>query len=146
VTFDARQLFERFARAISDRDVVTIRGLVHPDFVGFYPQSGERFGSDLFVTQLEQYPTGPREPVSDVPPVRVVSDDGRWVITPAYTVVPLVEPSKYTAVTSAVYPDGSEWHIVIMVELREGLIYRSDSYFAPVLPAPLGDSMPSRRG
>jgi hypothetical protein len=34
------------------------------------------------------------------------------------------------------YPDGSEWHIVAVLELRDGKILRQTDYFGPAYPAP----------
>jgi hypothetical protein len=34
------------------------------------------------------------------------------------------------------YPNGEEWHLVQLVELRDGLIWRLTSYFAAPFEAP----------
>jgi len=136
VTFDARQFFVRMARALNEGDVATLSVMVHPEVVSDFPQSGERLrGIAAFLAQIEEYPGGPPEN-ADLPPATVLGDEERWAITPAYTVVPLAGANKYTVITRAVYPDGSKWHVVCIVELRDELLYRSENFFAPDFEPP----------
>jgi hypothetical protein len=73
--------------------------------------------------------------------LEIVEGDERWAMSPAYTIVPLSQPGRYTTHVRLAYPDGSKWRAVTVVELREDRIYRVESYFAPELPAPLPESI-----
>jgi len=140
---DPRAFFEELIRAMTALDKDVLRRVVHPEFVGFFPQSGEiTRGFDQFVAGLEQYPGGPPDD-GGVTDMRLVDDEERWVITPAYTVVPLANPGLFTVVGRSKYPDGSLWHIVMSVELHAGQLYRTEVYFAPEMPAPLLEALVS---
>ena len=141
---DTRQFFERWITAMNELDFAAIETMVHPDFVAFYPQSGERFrGFASFRAQLENYPGGLTRDSADREHADIVETDERWAISPAFTVVPLTQPGRYTTITRIGYPDGTQWRTVTLVELRDNKVYRAESYFAPELPAPLATSIPS---
>ena len=138
---NTRDLFTRFAAAVNARDQQTLRHMFHPEFIAWSPQSGERsIGFDGFWAQMENYPGGVPE-MPTLPDARLLGDDDRWAITPAYTVVPLAAPNEFTILSTTTYPDGQRWHVVSIVELRDELIYRMEFFFAPELPAPLTDSI-----
>ena len=132
-----RELMTRFVQAMDTLDVMALEGLFHPDYVGEYPQSRERFrGFTAFRAQLERFPGGP--PAGDAvpePPV-IFGDDERWAITPGYTVVPLTGPDRYTTVVRARYADGTLWHNITIIEVRDELIWRTTTYFAPEFERP----------
>ena len=136
---NARDFFTRFATAVNARDRVTLEGMFHPEFITTSPQTGEvARGFDPFWEQLLTYPGG----APDMPlETRLLGDDDRWAITPSYTVVPLSAPNEFTVINRTEYPDGSIWHSVAMVELRDDLLYRLEVYFAPEMPAPLAESI-----
>ena len=60
-----------------------------------------------------------------------------YALTPSYTVI-AVDGSgdRGTAVLRVRYPDGSMWWAVNLYELRDGLIARSRTYFAPDFDPP----------
>lgn len=133
-----REFFERYVQAVATLDMATLEPMFHPDFVGFYPQSGERFrGFAAFRKQLEGYPGGLRDgggiPSSSA---QVIGTEERWAISPGYTVLPLAGPERYTTIARSTYPDGSHWWVVGIVELKDGKIYRAESYFAPDFEPP----------
>ena len=132
-----RQFFMRYMQAVTDLDFDALEEMVHPDFVGYYPQSGERYtGFPAFRAQLQNYPGGLRgRELGDVS-VDVVGLEERWAISPGYTVLPLAGPQRYTTIARAKYPDGSLWWVVAIVELKDGKIHRSDTYFAPDFDPP----------
>ena len=133
----ARQWFTEFVAAMNTLDFAELEKLVDPEFVGDYPQSGERCrGFAAFRAQIERYPGGLPASAADMREAQVVGDDERWVITPGYTVLPLAGPERYTTVVRTRYPDGSEWYIVAIVELRDGRMIRSTTYFAPEFEPP----------
>ncbi len=110
--------------------------MIHPEFVGFFPQSGERLpGFEAFAAQLVNYP-GAERPTAEIPNAQVVGSEERWAITPSYTVVPLASPSFYTILMRAEYPDGSHWHVITMVEMRDEKVFRTENYFAPEFDPP----------
>lgn len=132
-----REALTEFLRALGAQDYSTIGRLLHADYVGEYPQSRERFhGYAAFRTQLEHYPGGAPPNQNDVAEAVFVGGEDRWVITPGYTVLPLAGPDRYTAVMRVIYPDGSPWHVITIVDMRDGLIYRSTTYFAPEFDQP----------
>lgn len=138
-TFDARELFTRYVDAVNRKDLVALEKMLHPDFVGDTPQSGERVrGFAALKAQLEAWPGGLLSDSVDPNHARIVEDTERWAISPGFTVVPMAQPDRYTTVALATYPDG-RWWVITDVQLRDGLVYRTESYFAPELPAPLLD-------
>lgn len=131
-----RDLFTRFVAAMNAQDRDALAEMMAPDYVGFYPQSGERFhGFAAFWAQLERYPGG-LDSGADTDQAMLIGDDERWVITPGYTVLPLSAPERYTTVVRTSYPDGSIWHIVSIVQIRDGRIAASETYFAPEFEPP----------
>lgn len=131
-----REVMNQFVQAMNAMDFALLERLMHPDYVGDYPQSRERFrGFAAFRAQLEQYPGGAPAGSSDVE-ATVLADEERWVVTPGYTVLPLAGPDRYTAVLRTRYPDGTVWHVITIVELLDGLIHRSTTYFAPEYDPP----------
>jgi hypothetical protein len=80
-----------------------------------------------------------------MPEIRLLGEDERYAMSPAYTVVPLASPNDYTVVVRSQYPDGSWWHVINLVQIREGKLYRLDNYFAPELPSPLAESIAAYR-
>jgi hypothetical protein len=141
MTFDARAFFVRFVRAIDELDRDTLEEMIHPDLIGDMPQSGERSrGFEGFWAQLQQYPDGGiQNPLATA--ARMVEEEDRWAITPAYTVVPLAGRTEFTVLMRVQYPDGRWWHLIVLVELRDDRIYRTENYFAPEMPAPLAESI-----
>jgi hypothetical protein len=132
-----RDLFRRFVAALNDLDFEALEEIIHPDYVGHYPQSGERFrGYAAFKAQLQQYPGGLQLASADPAEAQVVGDDERWVITPGYTVLPLAGPERFTTVVRTRYPDGTLWHVVSIVQVRDGRIAAAETYFAPEFEPP----------
>lgn len=133
----ARELLTEFINYLNTNDIESMERIIHPEFEGQYPQSKERFrGFAAFRAQLEKYPGGLPGGRSDVKDALLLGDEERWVITPGYTVLPLAGPDRYTTVVQTTYPDGSRWHVITVIELRDGLIYRTISYFAPEFERP----------
>ena len=138
---DSRKLFQRWIKAMNDLDFTVLEEVLHADFVWDYPQSGERIrGFDAFRTQLEAYP-GLQPDSTDVDHAEVIEGDERWAMSPGYTVVPLAQPDRYTTLVRLVYPDGSWWHAVSVVQLRDDKVFRAETFFAPEMPAPLAESI-----
>jgi len=131
------EFFRRYARAIAELDYTALEQMIHADYVGEYPQSGERFrGFAAFRAQLEHYPGGLPATRADDPRTKVVGDEERWAITPGYTVLPLAGPERYTTVSRTSYPDGSRWWVVSILTLRDGKVAHAETYFAPEFEPP----------
>lgn len=132
-----RDFFGRYVKAIQDLDFDALEDMFHPEFVGNYPQSGERFrGFAAMKQQLQSYPGGLEGGRLPDETATVIGAEERWAISPGYTVLPLAGPERYTTIARAMYPDGSRWWVVGIVELKDGKIYRSDTYFAPEFEPP----------
>src|SRR5918994_1131735 len=132
-----RDFFKRYIQAISDGDFDTLEQMIHADYVGEYPQSGERFrGFAAFRAQLENYPGGPPTSRFEDPKTKILGDEDRWAITPGYTVLPLAGPERYTTVSRAPYPDGSRWWVVSILTMRDDKVAHAETYFAPEFDPP----------
>jgi ketosteroid isomerase-like protein len=131
---DHRKVLERFAAAMDRHDWDRLDESVHPDVVAEYPQSGERFrGIENFRAQFVNYPNFD----TATSHLEEVVGGADYALTPAYTLV-AVEGSgdKGAAIVRARYPDGSTWWAINFYELRDGLIARSRTFFAPDFEAP----------
>ncbi len=129
-----REIVERYMRAIP-RDFDTLRELHHPDFVGEYPQSGEVIrGHDNLRAANEGYSQVQSE-------TRLVTgSEDRWILAPS---LPSFTPTRivgagdtFTVEALATYPDGETYHVVAILELRDGKVFRGRTYFAAPFEAP----------
>ena len=131
---DHRQLFTEFARVVNDQDWRRLADYLHPDAVVEYPQSGERFrGVANIRAQFENYP--------DLEPGSTELDEviggTTYALTPMYTVIAVEgSGSRGTAVIRVRYPDGSRWWALNLYEIRDGLLGRQRTFFAPEFEAP----------
>jgi hypothetical protein len=135
---DSKQdFFRRYVQAIAELDFATLEGMIHPDYIGEYPQSGERFkGFAALKFQLEKYPGGLPAARFDDATTKILGEEERWVISPGYTVLPLTGPERFTTVSRAPYPDGSRWWVVSIITLKDDKIWRAETYFAPEFEPP----------
>ena len=130
-----RDVFQRWLEAIQRRDMDMLRALAHPEFQDFYPQSGElTVGVEKLIAIIQGYPGGVQALGRD----RLVGGEERFARTPIFTMVRIDgEGDNFTGISRARYPDGSHWMILNIGEIRDGLVYRTESYFAPYFdPAP----------
>lgn len=131
-----RTVVERYARAVQDKDLDAMAALVTDDFVDEMPQSGERVrGRANVLAYTGSYPGG----VGTVDPTstRLVGSEDRWVLTPMFA--PLrIEGSGdvYTYVGTVTYSNGETWQMIQIVELRQGKISKTTSWFAAPFEAP----------
>ena len=129
-----RAIVERYLRALNDRDMATVRELAHPDFEDSYPQSGELTrGAANLEAILTNYPGELQGLGQD----RVIGGEDQFVRSPLFTII-RVEGSDdtFTGIQRGRYPDGSIWFVVGVLEVRDGLIYRSQTFFAPTFEPP----------
>ena len=134
-TLSARAAFEGYLSALNARDPAALDALVHPDFEDVYPQSGERTrGLANLKAIIENYPQGGW---TDQGRDRVVGAEDRWVTTPTFIVLRIEGTGNvFTGVQQAEYPDGSEWHVIAIGEMRDGKVWRMQTFFAPKFEPP----------
>ena len=134
-TLTARAAFEAYLDALTERDMAALDALLHPDFEDVYPQSGERTrGFANLKAIIENYPGGS---LKDQGRERVEGAEDRWVATPTFTVLRIEGTGNvFTGVQRVQYPDGSEWYVVVICEMRDGKAWRIQSYFAPRFEPP----------
>lgn len=132
---DARAVFEAYLSAANARDTVALADLVHEDFEDLYPQSGERTrGLANLRAIIEGYPGGGYVGAGTQ---RVVGVEDHWVMTPAFSLL-RIEGSgdTFTGVNRGRYPDGSEWYVIVIGQVRDGKVWRTETYFAPAFEPP----------
>ena len=131
-----REIVDRFVEALGSGDADAYESALDDDAEIVYPQSGERFrGRRNLRALLDEFTShdGGFQPTLE----RVVGDDPSWMVSPAYSVV-RVEGSgeQFTATGRVRYPDGAEWHLVQLLEVRGGRISQVTSYFAEPFEPP----------
>ena len=123
------------AGVISTHDWPRLADYWHADAILDYPQSGERFrGIANIRAQFENYPElGPGS--SELQ--EVIGTPQAYALTPSYTVIGVDgSGTTGTAIIRVRYPDGSFWYAINVYELRDGLISRSRTFFAPDFDPP----------
>ena len=135
-----RRIVERYMQAMALDDFDTQDLLIHDDYLLLYPQSGERIrGRENRRAVTEAYPCrrerGLRPTVD-----HITGTDDQWIPKaswPAWSVVHLVgSTDEFTATGTIRYPDGDTWHVVALVTVRDGKIWRKTDYFAAPFDAP----------
>jgi hypothetical protein len=129
-----QELVRTYCRAVATNDHETASRLRHPDWLSDWPQSGERVTSSADMQAItDNYPGGPWRSRER----RTIGSEDELVMTPAGTIVQVAGGGDvWTAEWVNVYPDGSEWFVIDIVELRDGRVRRETLYWAPVLEAP----------
>jgi hypothetical protein len=128
------EVVHRYVEAYRNHDLATQGAARHPDWYVEYPQSGERIrGHANMAAVMADYPGGPPQ----VEQARVVGSEDRYVVTPSFTIERVVgHGDLWWGDGLAHYPDGSTWHIIVLVELRDGAVWRETQYFAERFDAP----------
>ena len=132
-----REVFQQYVDVLNRQDWESLETFLHPDYVEEYPQSGERIrGPGNLKAILTNYPDADAI-AGNIANVDVVGGEDQWKLTPMFTVV-RVEGSgdEFTGVARSRYPDGTVWHIIALVKVRDGKLWRSTTYFAQEFPAP----------
>jgi hypothetical protein len=122
------EVVRQYWAAHAAKDFDAMGALRHPDWTAEWPQSGERIRGDANArASIVEYPGG----VPHLKTGRIVGSEDRWVATPMYTVQRIIGSGDFWWGDGTVsYPDGSNWCLAVMVELRDGKIYRETDYFA----------------
>ena len=122
---------------MADQDLDAQEALLHDDYVGRYPQSGEVIrGRASFRAIGERYPgaEGGHLPVTTE---RIVGRDDEFITGPSWNLVHLAgSGDDFTTTATITYPTGEVWHAVALLTLREGRIWREVDYFAPRFDRP----------
>lgn len=130
---DSRTVVERYCRALPGEFEV-LSTLQHPEFVQEFPQSGEIIrGSENLRAIHERYPGGTPQDEME----RITGSEDRWAVSPAFTLVRITGAGDtFTSESKAIYPDGSRYRVVTVMELKDGKVFRARTYFAPEFPPP----------
>jgi hypothetical protein len=133
-----REFVDAWVAVVSTADFDRLPELLHPDCVHEYPQSGERFRGIANIRAIfENYPGGFSPGRQDHSSLRVAGGTDRWTMLPNFTVVRTTGAgNSFTSAIKAHYPDGSEWYVISVFELADGLMTRASMFFAPVFEAP----------
>lgn len=138
------QRAHRYQEATAAMDFAALGELRHPDYVCFYPQSGERFiGHDNWVAAHTDYASHFSE--EHRLDVAVKGGEQRATVTTALGTMPFastpiinVSDTRDLVVLECVgdWPDGKTYHYVLILEYRDGLVWRETNYFAEPFAAP----------
>ena len=128
------EVVRRYGMAFAASDLDALAALRHPDWEAAWPQSGERVqGHDAFAEIIGNYPGG--RPSTELS--RVVGSEDRWIMTPNNTILRMVgSGDAWWCEWRMTYPDGAVYLCVDLIELRDGLVYRENVYWAPPFEAP----------
>lgn len=131
---NGRSVFEAFLKATNGRDFKALDAVLHPDFVEMYVQSGERLNGLASVQAMaENYPGG----YEGLGPKRVVGAEDRWVTTPSFTLLRIEGTGNvFTGVQKVRYPDDSVWYAIAIAEMKDGLVWKVETFFAPTFEPP----------
>jgi hypothetical protein len=123
-----RATVDRYLQALIDRDPVARNALLHHEFRGLYPQSGERSDSAGALAEAHGYPGG-------LPRSRSIETGGGgedWIMTPLGTPVRVSgEADTWFAEALLEYASGERMFSVIVLAFRAGLVWRERRYFSP---------------
>ena len=124
----------RYGAATAAHDMTTLATLRHPEWSVFWPQSGERVHSnEAFAEIIANYPGG--APKIEI--TRTVGAEDRWVLTAGNTMMRVAGSGDFWwSEWRVLYPDGEEYVVVDLIELRDGLVYRETMYWAAPFEAP----------
>ena len=132
-----RGTVEQYARALADQDLDAQDAVIHDDYIGRYPQSGEIIrGRANYRAIGERYPgaEGGHLPVT---PGSIVGRDDEFITGPSWNLIHLAgSGDDFTLTGTITYPNGEVWHAVGLLTLRDGKIWREANYFAPPFERP----------
>ena len=67
----------------------------------------------------------------------MIGSEDRWVVTPAFNLLRIEGGGDtFMGVQKARYPDGSHWHVVTIGEIRDGKIWRTQTFFGQAFEPP----------
>lgn len=130
-----REVVEQFAQAMNTGDLDRAEQFLAEDVVEDYPQSGERIrGRANRRAVVENYPGRAESKIVPGKIGPIVGEDP-WVMTPTMSLVRLNgSGERFTATGEIIYPNGDVWHLIELIELRDGKIAKITTYFAAPFP------------
>jgi len=136
-TLSDKELALKFLDMVGNGCNADLGDVMVDDIVIEWPQSSERIrGIKNAQEVFSNYPGQLESPGSDRV-VFVQDDEGSYALTPMFTMVKASKkPDYFTMIVRSIYPDGSEWYVISLLQTRDGLISKAINYFAPVYEAP----------
>ena len=129
------ELVHKYAAAHIAQDHDALATLRHPEWTSVWPQSGELLrGSHNDRLMIENYPGGAPRVVAQE---RIIGSEDRWGLSPfggLYRVAG--EGENWWGEWRMRYPDGREYLTVILLELRDGKVFRETLYWPEPFEAP----------
>jgi len=129
------ELVRRYATANTTSDFDALDSLRHAEWTAEWPQSGEVIrGTRNARAIMENYPGGAPRFIKQR---RLVGSEDRWATSPlggAYRVAG--EGENWWSEWQMQYPDGRLWSTVMLLELRDGKIWRETQYWAEPFESP----------
>ena len=131
-----RAVVERFTEALAANDFDAQDALLHDDYVGRYPQSGEIIrGRENRRKIMENYPGTERGITASSD--RIVGSDDEFVTGPSWNINHLSGSGDDMSFTGRItYPNGETWHTALFLTMRDGKIWREVAYFGPAFDPP----------
>lgn len=130
-----REIVERYARAVMEKDFEALDVLLTDDIVEEFPQSRERIvGLDTWMALQRAWP---EQDQIGVELQHVAGSDDEWVAGPNWSLMRVTGTGDdFWTSGEVTYPNGETWQVVSLVHLRDGRIAHIRSYFAaPFEPA-----------
>jgi len=134
---------ERYRRASATIDIETLAELRHPDYTCTYPQSGERFvGHENWAAAHQDYAARITAQNLDAATVKGGEQKTKVAATASgpFVSAPIIQVSDTGNLVvlegSGAWPDGKSYHFVLILEYRDGLVWRETQYFAEPFEAP----------
>jgi SnoaL-like domain len=131
---DTQEFVRRYGEAVAHNDFDAMKAMRHPDWYEDWPQSGERVPSDEAYRRIhENFPGG----MPQVEVQQVAGADDRWVMTPSMTIQRIAGSGDvwFMEATNK-YSSGQLYHLVQLIRLRDGRVWRATTYFAPLFEVP----------
>jgi ketosteroid isomerase-like protein len=131
-----RAVVERFTEALAANDFDAQDALMHDDYVGRYPQSGEVIrGRENRRRIMENYPGA--EGGITASSERIVGRDDEFLTGPSWNIVHLSgSGDELSLIGRITYPNGETWHTALFITMRDGRIWRELAYFGPPFDPP----------
>ncbi len=132
---------ERYQDAMTQLDMEALGELRHPDYVCYYPQSGESLvGHEKWVGAHKDYWAKFQPPATTVKGGERKAEVIRTT-TPTFSLpTPMVQISDTGDLAimegRGTWPDGKVYNWVSIIEYKEGLVWRETQYFAEPFDPP----------
>lgn len=135
---------QRYRNATEELDFETLGELRHPDFQCCYPQSRERFlGHENWVKAHEDYESNFGDAERGHVTVKGGEQHAKVTTTPStlpFMTTPVVSISDTGDLVvvegNGCWPDGKEYYWAMILEYKDGLVWRETDYFAEPFEAP----------